>query len=114
MSSMCMYQGLGQMLTIPLQHHQGCSETPKCAYVIYGQPLSTVHSASLECHDVSFCTRRFRDDPALHGPGLSDLAARGTDGSAVERGEAGAGRRGVSGTVRTRRQRGVVSSKMSC
>ena len=34
-----MYQGLGQMLTIRLQHHQGCSETPKCAYVIYGQPL---------------------------------------------------------------------------
>ena len=41
MSSMCMYQGLGQMLTMCLQHHQGCSETPKCAYVIYGQPLST-------------------------------------------------------------------------
>ena len=39
MSSMCMYQGLGQMLTMCLQHHQGCSETPKCAYVIYGQPL---------------------------------------------------------------------------
>ena len=40
---MYMYQGLGQMLTIRLQHHQGCSETPKCAYVIYGQPprLST-------------------------------------------------------------------------
>ena len=37
---MCMYQGLGQMLTMCLQHHQGCSETPKCAYVIYGQPLS--------------------------------------------------------------------------
>ena len=35
-----MYQGLGQMLTMCLQHHQGCSETPKCAYVIYGQPLS--------------------------------------------------------------------------
>ena len=28
------------MLTIRLQHHQGCSETPKCAYVIYGQPLT--------------------------------------------------------------------------
>ena len=39
MSSMCMYQGLGQMLTMCLQHHQGCSEAPKCAYVIYGQPL---------------------------------------------------------------------------
>ena len=27
-----------------LQHHQGCSETPKCAYVIYGQPhIQTVH-----------------------------------------------------------------------
>ena len=38
MSSMCLYQGLGQMLTKRLQHHQGCSETPKCAYVIYGQP----------------------------------------------------------------------------
>ena len=36
---MCMYQGLEQMLTICLQHHQGCSETSKCAYVIYGQPL---------------------------------------------------------------------------
>ena len=23
-----------------LQHHQGCSGTPKCAYVIYGQPLT--------------------------------------------------------------------------
>ena len=34
-----MYQGLGQMLTMFLQHHQGFSETPKCAYVIYGQPL---------------------------------------------------------------------------
>ena len=34
-----MYQGLEQMRTICLQHHQGCSETPKCAYVIYGQPL---------------------------------------------------------------------------
>ena len=34
-----MYQGLGQMLTMRLQHHQGCSETQKCAYVIYGQPL---------------------------------------------------------------------------
>ena len=36
---MYMYQGLGQMLTMCLQHHQGCLETPKCAYVIYGQPL---------------------------------------------------------------------------
>ena len=27
------------MLTKRLRHHQGCSETPKCAYVIYGQPL---------------------------------------------------------------------------
>ena len=36
---MYMYQGLGQMLTKRLQHHQGCSETPKFAYVIYGQPL---------------------------------------------------------------------------
>ena len=35
-----MYQGLGQMLTMCIQHHQGCSETPKCAYVIYGQPLN--------------------------------------------------------------------------
>ena len=35
---MYMYQGLGQMLTKRLRHHQGCSETPKCAYVIYGQP----------------------------------------------------------------------------
>ena len=35
-----MYQGLGQMLTMCLQHHQGCSDTPKCAYVIYGQPLT--------------------------------------------------------------------------
>ena len=34
-----MYQGLEKMLTICLQHHQGCSETPKCAYIIYGQPL---------------------------------------------------------------------------
>ena len=34
-----MYQGLGQMLTKRLRHHQGCSETPKCAYVIHGQPL---------------------------------------------------------------------------
>ena len=34
-----MYQGLGQMLTKRLRHHQGYSETPKCAYVIYGQPL---------------------------------------------------------------------------
>ena len=37
-----MYQGLGQMLTMRLQHHQGCSEVPKCAYVIYGQPLNSV------------------------------------------------------------------------
>ena len=36
---MYMYQGLGQMLTKRLRHHQGCSETPKCAYVIYGQSL---------------------------------------------------------------------------
>ena len=36
---MSMYEGLGQMLTMCLQHHQGCSETLKCAYVIYGQPL---------------------------------------------------------------------------
>ena len=28
-----MYQGLGQMLTKCLQHHQGCSETPKSADV---------------------------------------------------------------------------------
>ena len=35
-----MYQGLGQMLTKRLRHHQGCSETPKCAYVIYGQILA--------------------------------------------------------------------------
>ena len=42
---MCMYQGLGQMLTMCLQHHQGCSENPKCAYVIYGQPHT-------ECHNV--------------------------------------------------------------
>ena len=28
------------MLTMCLPHHQGCSETPKCAYVIYGQPLT--------------------------------------------------------------------------
>ena len=41
MSSSCMYQGLGQMLTMCLQHHQGCSETPKYAYVIYGQPLNS-------------------------------------------------------------------------
>ena len=34
-----MYQGLGQMLTKCLQHHQGYPETPKSAYVIYGQPL---------------------------------------------------------------------------
>ena len=31
------------MLTMRLQHHQGCSETPKCAYVIYGQPLITAN-----------------------------------------------------------------------
>ena len=37
------YQGLGQMLTKRLRHHQGCSETPKCAYVIYGQPLVTTN-----------------------------------------------------------------------
>ena len=37
---MYMCQGLEQLLTIRLQHHQGCSETPKCAYVIYGQPLN--------------------------------------------------------------------------
>ena len=36
MSSMCMYQGLGQMLTMSLAyHHKGCLETPKFAYVIY-------------------------------------------------------------------------------
>ena len=39
-----MYQGLGQMLTMCLQHHQGCSETPKCAYVIYGQPLKAINT----------------------------------------------------------------------
>ena len=27
------------MLTMRLQHHQGCLETPKYAYVIYGQSL---------------------------------------------------------------------------
>ena len=37
-----MYQGLGQMLTKRLQHHQGCSEAQKYAYVIYGQPLIKV------------------------------------------------------------------------
>ena len=47
MSSMCVYQGLGQMLTKRLQHHQGCSETPKCAYVIYGQPLIAIHLVTL-------------------------------------------------------------------
>ena len=31
---------VGQMLTMCLQHHQGCLETPKCAYVIYGQHLT--------------------------------------------------------------------------
>ena len=27
------------LATYTLQHHQGCLGTPKCAYVIYGQPL---------------------------------------------------------------------------
>ena len=35
-----MYQGLGQMLTKCLQHHQGCPETPKSADVICERPLS--------------------------------------------------------------------------
>ena len=34
-----MYQGLGQMLTKCLQHHQGCPETPKSADVICERPL---------------------------------------------------------------------------
>ena len=38
---MYIYQGLGQMLTKCLRHHQGCSETLKFAYVIYGQPLTS-------------------------------------------------------------------------
>ena len=45
---MCMYQGLGQMLTMCLQHHQGCLETPKCAYVIYGQPLMHLTFSNVE------------------------------------------------------------------
>ena len=36
-----MYQGLGQMLTKCLQHHQGCPETPKSADVICERPLRT-------------------------------------------------------------------------
>ena len=34
-----MYQGLGQMLTKCLQHHQGYPETPKSADVICEWPL---------------------------------------------------------------------------
>ena len=37
-----MYQGLGQMLTKCLQHHQGCPETPKSADVICERPLTAV------------------------------------------------------------------------
>ena len=37
---MYMYQGLGQMLTKCLQHHQGCPETPKSADVICERPLT--------------------------------------------------------------------------
>ena len=37
---MYMYQGLGQMLTKCLQHHQGCPETPKSADVICEWPLT--------------------------------------------------------------------------
>ena len=47
---MCMYQGLGQMLTMCLPHNQGCLETPKCAYIIYGQPLiSSKFQVVLHC-----------------------------------------------------------------
>ena len=35
-----MYQGLGQMLTKCLQHHQGYPETPKSADVICEWPLT--------------------------------------------------------------------------
>ena len=36
-----MYQGLGQMLTKCLQHHQGCPDTPKSADVICERPRTT-------------------------------------------------------------------------
>ena len=42
MSSMYMYQGLGQMLTKCLQHHQGYPETPKSADVICERPLTSI------------------------------------------------------------------------
>ena len=47
-SSMNMYQGLGQMLTKCLQHHQGCPETPKSADVICEQPLIRVETNDQE------------------------------------------------------------------
>ena len=61
-----MYQGLGQMLTKRLPHHQGCSETPKCAYVIYGQPLIYSNNISDGCasrydRDVATMVRVIRE-----------------------------------------------------
>ena len=59
---MYMYQGLEQMLTIRLQHHQGCSETQKCAYVIYGQPLIifNIYDTWLLCSTVKVAKIQFR------------------------------------------------------
>ena len=76
---MYMYQGLGQMLTKRLRHHQGCSETPKCAYVIYGQPLrggpmSTRFPADLKQRNPNGCPPRTMSSK-YHVPYLGYLAA---------------------------------------
>ena len=44
-----MYQGLGQMLTKCLQHHQGYPETPKSADVICEWPLMETLDFPLGC-----------------------------------------------------------------
>ena len=91
---MYMYQGLGQMLTKRLRHHQGCSETPKCAYVIYGQPLilalkldSYKFLAYLTCifleHQLDFRIKDWHDVAVLavtiQGPVVGWCLRRGVD-----------------------------------
>ena len=58
---MYMYQGLGQMLTKRLRHHQGCLETPKCAYVIYGQPLN-IENAWIETQEIQMYQQVYFED----------------------------------------------------
>ena len=58
-SSMYMYQGLGQMLTKCLQHHQGCPETPKNADVICERlhMLWTLWDLKYHFWNILFCHR---------------------------------------------------------